>query len=54
VGLTIQKIKLEDWQALKAKPEFTISFERIQLALELFADSKLTPVVLHIDLLFFC
>jgi class 3 adenylate cyclase len=38
------------WRALKSKPEFTISFENTQLLLERFAESKITLVVMHIDI----
>jgi adenylate cyclase len=38
------------WKALKAKPEFNMSFEETQNVLEEFAESKLILVVLHVDL----
>ena len=38
------------WRALKSRPEFTISFGNSQLVLERFAESKITLVVMHIDI----
>jgi class 3 adenylate cyclase len=38
------------WKALKVAPEFNISFKETQNVLEKFAKSKVTLVILHIDL----
>ena len=38
------------WKALKAEPEFNISFEETNNILEKYAKSKVTLVILHIDL----
>jgi adenylate cyclase len=49
----IKRAQTRIWQALKAKPDglqVTTSFESTQKVLEKFAESKVTLVVLHIDL----
>lgn len=38
------------WRALRSKPEFTISFEKTQLILERFVESRIMLVMLHIDI----
>jgi adenylate cyclase len=50
IDSAIKKAQSRIWQALKAKPEFTISFESTQKVLEKFAESKVILAVLHIDL----
>ena len=50
VNSAINAAQSRVWKALKAKPEFNISFEETQNILEEFADSKLILVVLHVDL----
>lgn len=50
VNSAINAAQSRVWKALKAKPEFNMSFEETQNVLEEFAESKLILVVLHVDL----
>lgn len=50
VNSAINAAQSRVWKALKAKPEFNMSFEETQNVLEKFTESKLILVVLHVDL----
>jgi adenylate cyclase len=50
VDLAIKQAQSRIWQALKVKPQFNISMEETQNILESYEGSKVTLVVLHIDL----
>jgi class 3 adenylate cyclase len=50
VDLAIKQAQSRIWQALKVKPQFNISMEETQNILESYEGSKVTLVVLYIDL----
>jgi class 3 adenylate cyclase len=50
VGSAIKMAQSRVWKALKVAPEFNISFKETHNVLERFARSKVTLVILHIDL----
>ncbi len=50
VDLAIKHAQSSMWVALKSEPEFDISMEETDKILEKFAKSKVTLVILHIDL----
>ena len=50
IDLSIKHAQDTMWKALKGVPEFNISMEETQNVLESYAKSKVTLVILHIDL----
>jgi adenylate cyclase len=50
LDLAIRMAQSRVWKALKVAPEFDISFKETHNVLERFAKSKVTMVILHIDL----
>ena len=50
VDLAIKQAQSRIWQALKVKPQFNISMEETQNILESYEGSKVTFVILYIDL----
>lgn len=46
----IAESQIKIWKALKAKPEFDITFDETQKILKRFVDSKVNLIILHIDL----
>src|SRR2546422_2062900 len=50
IDLAIKRAQNSLWEALKSEPKFDISMEETNKILEKFAKSKVTLVVLHIDL----
>jgi len=50
IDLAIKRAQNSLWEALKSEPKFGISMEETDKILEKFAKSKVTLVVLHIDL----
>ena len=50
IDYAIKMAQSRIWKALKAEPEFNISFEETNNILEKYAKSKVTLVILHIDL----
>jgi len=50
IDLAIRKAQTRMWQALKVEPQFDISMEETSKILEKFSKSKVTFVILHIDL----
>ena len=50
IDLDIKHAQNSMWEALNSEPKFDISMEETEKILEKFAKSKVTPVILHIDL----
>ena len=50
IDLAIKRAQNSLWEALKSEPKFDISMEQTDKILEKFAKSKITLVILHIDL----
>ena len=50
IDLAIKRAQNSLWEALKSEPKFDISMEETDKILEKFAKSKVTLVILHIDL----
>ncbi|HET7146990.1 MAG TPA: adenylate/guanylate cyclase domain-containing protein [Candidatus Nitrosopolaris sp.] len=50
IDLAIKRAQNSMWEALKSEPKFDISMEETDKILEKFAKSKVTLVILHIDL----
>jgi adenylate cyclase len=50
IDLAIKRAQNSMWEALKSEPKFDISMEERDTILEKFAKSKVTLVILHIDL----
>jgi adenylate cyclase len=50
IDLAIKRAQNSLWKALKSEPKFDISMEETDKILEKFAKSKVTLVILHIDL----
>ena len=50
IDLAIKRAQNSMWEALKSEPKFDISMEERDKILEKFAKSKVTLVILHIDL----
>src|SRR5437879_13908635 len=50
IDLSIRRAQNSLWEALKSEPKFDISMEETDKILEKFAKSKVTLVILHIDL----
>jgi adenylate cyclase len=50
IDLAIKDAQSRTWKALKSEPKFNIPMEQTQNILEKFAKSKVTLVILHVDL----
>jgi class 3 adenylate cyclase len=50
IDLAIKDAQLRTWKALKSKPKFNIPMEQTQNILERLNESKVTLVILHVDL----
>jgi adenylate cyclase len=50
IDLAIRKAQTRMWKALKSEPHFDISMEETDMILQKFSKSKVTFVILHIDL----